>query len=250
MLASTKSLLLDLNRQFYQTFASSFAETRRRIQPGVRQVLAGQPQTGRWLDLGCGSGALAQEWALSSRAGLYLGLDFSPGLLEEAERAASSVPHPGLEILFQPVDLSAPGWALALAGQQFDTILAFAVLHHLPGKDLRRDVLTQVNALLPPGGAFIHSEWQFQNSPRLLARRLPWESLGLSPEAVEEGDSLLDWRHPQPGQPGEVGRRYVHQFSLAELEELAAQTGFRIQTTFESDGEGGRLGLYQVWKKA
>ncbi len=128
-------------------------------------------------------------------------------------------------------------------------MLALAVLHHLPGAGLRRQVLGQVHELLGPGGWFIHSEWQFQNSARLMARRLPWDSIGLKEEDLEEGDTLLDWRHALPGQAEQAGLRYVHLFSRPELADLAAQSGFAIQQEFESDGEGGRLGLYQVWRR-
>jgi tRNA (uracil-5-)-methyltransferase TRM9 len=84
---STQSILLDLNRQFYQTFGRAFAATRRRIQPGVRRVLAQLPAGERWVDLGCGSGALANEWIAAGRTGLYLGLDFSEALLTKRARA-------------------------------------------------------------------------------------------------------------------------------------------------------------------
>ncbi|HWR65068.1 MAG TPA: hypothetical protein VN364_03015, partial [Bellilinea sp.] len=63
------------------------------------------------------------------------------------------------------------------------------------------------------------------------------------------GDTLLDWRYALPGQPEQVGLRYVHLFSREELAELAAQAGFAVESEFESDGEGGRLGLYQAWRK-
>jgi len=46
-----------------------------------------------------------------------------------------------------------------------------------------------------------------------------------------------------------VGLRYVHLFTREELADLASQTGFSIESEFESDGEGGRLGLYQAWRK-
>jgi len=52
-----------------------------------------------------------------------------------------------------------------------------------------------------------------------------------------------------PGQPEQIGLRYVHLFSRSELTELAAQAGFSIENEFESDGDGGRLGLYQAWRK-
>jgi len=58
----------------------------------------------------------------------------------------------------------------------------------------------------------------------------------------------LDWRHALPGQAEQSGLRYVHLFSRLELAELAASSGFIIEQEFESDGEGGKLGLYQVWR--
>ena len=151
---------------------------------------------------------------------------------------------------FQLADLSNPSWSDSFPPASFDTILSFAALHHLPGVDLRRAVLAQVRRLLPDGGGtFIHSEWQFQHSPRLLARVQPWEKIDLGPALVEEGDYLMDWRYALPGQPAEsTGLRYVHLFSLGELFGLAGDCGFQIEETFESDGQGGRLGLYQVWK--
>jgi tRNA (uracil-5-)-methyltransferase TRM9 len=113
---------------------------------------------------------------------------------------------------------------------------------------LRRQVLLQARRLLPPGDLFIHSEWQFQHSPRLLQRVQPWERIGLSAAEVDEGDTLLDWRYALPDQVEAVGLRYVHLYSLAELDALARECGFEVRETFESDGQGGRLGLYQVWQ--
>jgi len=60
---------------------------------------------------------------------------------------------------------------------------------------------------------------------------------------VDFGDYLLDWRS------GGRGLRYVHHFDEAELNALAAASRFRVQETFYADGEGGRLGLYQVWER-
>ena len=102
-------------------------------------------------------------------------------------------------------------------------------------------MLGKVRALLAPNGRFVHSEWQFLNSPRLVSRIQPWEAIGLSQNDVDPGDYLLDWR--QGGQ----GYRYVHHFSEEELRGLAEAAGFDVIESFLSDGENGRLGLYQVW---
>ncbi len=107
--------------------------------------------------------------------------------------------------------------------------------------DLRLQLLRAVRALLAPQGRFILSNWQFLNSDKLRARLQPWTRIGLTEEDVDAGDYLLDWRR------GGEGLRYAHQFSEAELAALAAECDFDILETFHSDGEGGRLGLYQVW---
>jgi tRNA (uracil-5-)-methyltransferase TRM9 len=240
--------LLQINTVFYQNFGPAFAATRRRIQPGIRRVLESLPRSGNWLDLGCGSGALALEWVAQGRTGAYTGLDFSAALLAEARRGLQDAPHPGLEIAFYPANLGTPSWPTVLNGRTFDGVLAFASLHHIPGEPLRLSILQQVRRLLPPGGQLIHSEWQFQHSPRLLARVLPWQEVGLNPLDLEPGDTLLDWRYALPGQSEEVGLRYVHRFDRPELARLAAGSGFTIVDEFESDGEGDRLGLYQVWQ--
>jgi hypothetical protein len=77
----------------------------------------------------------------------------------------------------------------------------------------------------------------------LRSRIQPWESIGITAEDVEDGDYLVDWR------AGGSGLRYIHIFDFPELEILASSTGFKIMESFHSDGEGGNLGLYQIWKR-
>jgi tRNA (uracil-5-)-methyltransferase TRM9 len=228
--------LIDLNRQFYQTFALQFSATRGRLQPGVRRVLVDLPLDKDMLDLGCGNGVLARELAQRGFMGTYLGLDLSEGLLSVA---CQELP---VNFTFLQVDLSSPDWDEGIGLYRFDFVLAFAVFHHLPGQTLRRGLLAGLRAHLRDGGRLIHSEWQFLHSPRLRTRLQPWKAIGLADDQVDEGDYLLDWR------AGGHGLRYAHHFSEAELASLAEDSGFHILDTFYSDGEGGRLGLYQVWE--
>ncbi len=240
---SIRRQLVALNARFYQDFGAAFSATRQRIQPGIQRMMSLLPHSGRWLDLGCGNGALARWLGREAFSGSYLGLDFSPALLEDARRGLP----PGTE--FRQVDLSTPDWSAGLPQSAYEVILCFAALHHLPGADARRAWLAQAAALLAPGGSFAVSVWQFQHSPRLMARCLPWEKIGLDPCQVEPGDYLLDWRYALPGQAEQVGMRYVHLFTQAELAELAQSCGLKPEASFESDGQGGRLGLYSLWRK-
>lgn len=244
--------LLEINRRFYQDYAEPFAATRRRIQDGVRQAVADLPD-GRYLDLGCGSGTLAEYWTRpradgSTRAGLYLGVDFSAGLLAEARQGLPAKLPAGLGIAFQQRDLIAGNWHTGIEGMPFDGILAFAVLHHLPGHTHRVTFLDHVREILKPKGRFVFSVWQIQNSPKLLSRRQPWEAAGLRDDQVEPGDVLLDWRQSSKGSPQSAGLRYVHLFTENDLQSLAVETGWQVVSSSYHDGHTGNLGLYQVWR--
>lgn len=237
--SSTAARLIELNRDFYTHFGDSFSATRHRIQPGVRRVLAMLRGDESILDLGCGNGELARELSKRGHRGSYLGVDFSLPLLREAESQPEN-----FSAKFMQADLtqlSVISEQLLLIGN-WQVVTAFAVLHHIPSHELRLSILRIVRQLLKEDGFFIHSNWQFLNSEKLKARIQPWEAATIPSSAVDAGDYLLDWRN------GGKGLRYVHHFDEQELGELAKASGFQVSDTFYSDGEGGRLGLYQIWR--
>lgn len=241
MKPETAAQLLEINRRFYSECGESFAATRRRIQPGIRRVLdewipLETPQD--WLDLGCGSGALGQVWAADERKGTYTGIDFSEPALEQARRETEPLSNETLLLRYIQGDLMDPRWTDGLAASSFDGLLAFASLHHIPGEANHRRIFRDAARLLKPGGQFIFSVWQFQNSPKLLERVRPWSDAGIAAAELEPGDSLLDWRS------GTNGLRYVHLFSEESLRNLAEDSGFQVEDVFYSDGKEGNLALY------
>ncbi len=235
--------LHSINFQFYQTFANPFSATRQKINPGVRSILNGILPDTRILDVGCGNGNFLHELARQGFGGSYIGLDFSPALLQQATYALSLISTNMQLARFLIVDISEAGWSKAIDEPLFDHILAFAVLHHLPGADRRRKFLLEISDLLVDLGQFSISVWQPTNSDRLKARIQSWEAAGIAEAEVDIGDYLLDWRS------GGSGLRYVHQFNPEELDELAALSGFSVESSWFSDGKEGNLGLYQIWKK-
>ena len=238
--------LLEINRRFYSEFGPAFAATRRRIQPGVSRVLESisRDVPSDWLDLGCGSGALGQIWSGQGRSGSYTGLDFSGPLLEEAQKVTASLTTDQMRLRYVSGDLMDPEWRVPFGVKKFDGVLAFASLHHIPGRENHLRIFRQVHDLLHPGGRFIFSVWQFQNSPKLMQRVQPWSAAGIDPNALEQGDTLLDWRYALPDNESKTGLRYVHLFSADELEDLAAEGGFAMRDHFYSDGAEGNLALY------
>jgi SAM-dependent methyltransferase len=239
--AAIAERLIDLNRRFYQERGRDFSETRQRLQPGVVRILDSLQGNESLLDLGCGNGELARELSRRKHHAPYLGLDFSLPLLSEAGRKRISFP-----VRFQTADLAHLSMLPAdetASQSHWSVVVAFSVLHHIPTRERRLDLLRQVHRWLKTRGMLVISNWQFAASPRLSERIQPWDALGLTADDVDPNDYLLDWRH------GGLGLRYVHQFDEAELADLAKASGFAVTETFLSDGADRRSGLYQRWKR-
>jgi tRNA (uracil-5-)-methyltransferase TRM9 len=233
----TTNSLLAINREFYDRFGTQFSATRQRLQPGVKRILDAIRVDESVLDLGCGNGNFLHELARRGHKAPLLGADFSLPLLRDAESSS------GVE--FREVDLTKLSLVShpLLVADDWSLITSFATLHHIPSIEMRLDILKVVRRLLKDDGRFILSNWQFLNSAKLRARIQSWGRVGIDESDVDEGDYLLDWRG------GGEGLRYAHQFSAQELSTLAEQAGMKAVDSFLSDGEGGNLGLYQVWVK-
>jgi len=228
--------LVELNRRFYDQFGGSFSDTRQRLQPGVNKILEFINKDESVLDLGCGNGHFLRALHERGHNAALLGLDFSLPLLRVAEST------PGVD--FREADLtrlSAESCQWQVESGKWSVVTMFAALHHIPSTEIRLNILQTVKLLLKPGGRFYLSNWQFLNSEKLKARIQPWSRAGLSDSDVDDGDYLLDWRS------GGEGLRYAHQFSAEELLGLAEQVQMKVEAGFLSDGENGRLGLYQLW---
>jgi SAM-dependent methyltransferase len=227
-------LLLELNREFYQSLAEPFADSRPKPQPGVdKELIRVQPEQSV-LDLGCGHGALVLHG--QGHRGPYLGLDSTPALLAQAQ---ASVEHQAAR--FEQVDLAEPGWSEAV--EKVDWVFCLATLHHLPGTR-RRAWAGELPVCLRPETQVVVSVWNFVAEERWRQRVQAWSEVGLEDGQVDVGDYLLDWRR------GGRGLRYVHHFNEDELAELATAAGCQVTATHYAGGRSGRLNLIQRWQTA
>lgn len=130
------------------------------------------------LDMGCGMGYFTLP--LAHRVGAHgkvTAVDLQPKMLEGAARRAH---REGVAERITLCRADEPGWRVPRA---FDFILAFWMLHEVPG---REQLLKELHAVLKPGGRFLLVE------PKIHVGRRDWE---LSMELAETaGFRLLD--HP------------------------------------------------------
>jgi SAM-dependent methyltransferase len=248
--SATAHKLADLNRAFYDQHGEDFADSRPRLYPGVKRVLAQIEPGASVLEIGCGDGKVGR-W-LAQRGVRYLGLDNSPVMIERAKRfseqwivdsgqSLSTVHYP---LSFEQADVLTSDWSQPVEGRMFDWILAFAVFHHLPGAEARARVLRELAAHLIPGGRLAMSNWQFTRSERLRQRIAPWSALGLTQVDVEPNDYLLTWERK-----GQRGLRYVHVLDEAEARQMAENAALNVVEIFQSDGESGTLTDYVVMQR-
>lgn len=223
--------LNELNRNFYNHFAETFADSRGASEPGMGYALAMIEPGQRVLELGCAQGRFARLLPAGCQ---YLGLDFSAALIALARDQAYPIPTH-----FVVADLMEEDWA-AQVNPPYDAILARAVLHHIPGYANRLRILQQSATLLSPAGKMILANWQVLAAKRFRDRLQPWDSIGMSESDLEPGDCLLDWRREG------FGLRFVHHVSADEVQHMARDAKLDIVEMYASDGREGNLTLYTV----
>ena len=227
--------LLELNKEFYATFAEAFVDTRGAPQPGFRRLLSYLPEPCQHVvDIGCGNGRFGAFLASNVSQFSYTGVDFTGSFLEMAGASLDGV--------FLRRDISQTGF---LEGQgEFDLGVCLATLQHIPGKANRLAVLQEMAKYLSENGRIFLSNWQFASSSRQRRKILDWQEVDLSAEEVEADDYLLSWQRDGRG------RRYVHQVDQAEVSWLAAGASLILVDDYRSDGKEGDLNLYSILARA
>jgi len=248
--------LNQINREFYSTFAVSFSETRE-SQRELQVILPYIADGARVLDIGCGNGRVAALLARHRRAATYIGVDASEELIARCRTQVAGRMSQVTE--FVVADITKPEWVSSLPRSSdlgsteepskegrwpgkgtFDCVLMLAVLHHIPGRQVRARIVRQARDLLALRGYLIVSTWQFMDNERMLKKIVPWNKVSIDEQELEPGDALLNWKR------GGTGLRYCHWIEEDELRWLATKADLSIVETFRAGGREGNLSLYLV----
>ncbi|MDO8592654.1 MAG: class I SAM-dependent methyltransferase [bacterium] len=231
----TKKKLLELVKRNYEEIAADFDASRKKELWPELLKLAGMVKDGdRVLDAGCGNGRLAG--ALADKKINYLGVDSSQKLIKFArenyvrEIASSPITAPRNDKRFLVADILKLN---KLPEKDFDYIFCAAVLHHLPGEDLRLKALEQMKNKLKPDGKIIITVWNLWSQRKFRKLIFKYGFLKLvGKNKMDFGDILFDWKNSNGGQ---ASRRYYHAFANGELKKLAAQAGLKINKLYKDE---------------
>lgn len=208
MRANEAQTLLEDNRKSYDNMAKEFSGTRERFWEELIFLSEHANPGDRVLDIGCGNGRFYP--VIKERKVHYSGVDNSQGLLDEAQKK-----FPDTDFLLGDAT------ALPLEDASFDIAYSFAVIHHIPGRALRRQFIQEAARVLRPGGIFIITSWYLWR-PNYLSKLLhsAFKSMFfLSP--LDIGDMMHTFgkdKHP----------RYLHAFTEHGLKRLFAKNGFEV----------------------
>ena len=142
---------------------ASYAERRRILVPLldvqedviVKLLSRHERPIARFLDLGCGAGAVSELMlaCLPDAEGVLV--DFSEPMLERA--AVHLAAYDGRWRAVRG-DLNDPSWPRALPAGRYDAIVSGLAIHHLPG-ECKRALFAEAFALLEPGGMFVNMDY-------------------------------------------------------------------------------------------
>jgi 2-polyprenyl-3-methyl-5-hydroxy-6-metoxy-1,4-benzoquinol methylase len=222
----TQKELLEIVRRNYEEIASDFNETRKKnIWPILSELAEAVKDGDKILDVGCGNGRLLA--ALAGKKVLYTGLDQSEKLLAFARE---NYPQGKFE-LGNLLELS------QFNEINFDHVFCLAVLHHLPGSDLRLAALRQLKNKIKDDGRIIVTVWNLWSQPKFRKLITRYGLLKLvKKNKMDIGDILFS------GFSG--SQRYYHAFTRYELKKIAHQAGLKPEKFYKDE-----YNYYLVLKK-
>lgn len=222
--------LLEKTRQDYNSIAEDFSRTRRRPWEETRFLFDDYLIPGeKVLDLGCGNGRYFEFF--KEKKVDYFGVDSSEKLIEIARKRYPEGRFQLAEALHLP-----------FPNNFFDKIYSIAVLHHIPSKDFRLQVLKEAYRTLKPNGLLILTIWKFSRLKKyyLLLKYTILKLIGKS--KLDWGDILEPW--------GKKVERYYHCFSKKELENLVKKSGLVIKERgIVKNRKSNRQNLYLIAEK-
>jgi ubiquinone/menaquinone biosynthesis C-methylase UbiE len=219
----TQKNLIKLVNDSYEKIAGNYNETRKKTHTPlfdkmaefINEIREGQ----KVLDIGCGSGRLIT--ALSGKKVEYLGVDKSAEMIKLAK---DNYP----EYRFLTGDLLELSM---LPDINFDFVFCAAVLHHLPGAELRIAALKQLKNKINEKGMIIVTVWNMWPQKKFLKLVIKYFLLKLiGKNKMDFGDILFDWKNSEGVA---ISQRYYHAFTKRQLKKIVKKAGLKIDKFYK-----------------
>ena len=202
--------IIEKTRNDYDLSAKEWDLSRNRASQLKINLVKNIESESKVLDIGCGN-ALMLPFVLEKSV-FYCGLDISEKLIEISRKKYKK------EIREKRVEFFVgQATELPFQNEEFDFLISFAVLHHIPSKELREKFFEETMRVSKPNAKIKIIVWNLLSE--WTNKRFDIEN---KLKGKNSGDVIVPWKATQ----GKVINRYLHQFSKEELFSLAKDAGF------------------------
>ncbi len=163
------------------------------------------------LDIGCGNALILPS--ILKKNIFYFGFDISEKLIEIATKKYAK------EIKNKEANFfTGQATKLPFKNKEFDFVISFATLHHIPSKELQEKFFREIKRVSKPNAKVkiivwnLYSEWtnkRFDIENKLKGKK--------------SGEVFIPWKATQ----GKIINRFIYQFSKEELLSLTKNAGFK-----------------------
>lgn len=224
--------IMELNKRFYDLLADDFSRTNINLWEEFKSLSEYFREGDQVLDLGCGNGRFYDLICQQGKTAKYFGVDNSARLIDLAKQK-----YPQGQFILNN------GLELPFGENFFDKVLCIAVLHHLPGYELRREFLRQARRVLKKGGLLILTtiwlDWSKSRSWRQLIKYSWLKIVGKS--KLDWGDFYEPW--------GGKGVRYFHSFTRKEISDLFKEVGWQVENIGILNRRSGERNIVVIARK-
>jgi ubiquinone/menaquinone biosynthesis C-methylase UbiE len=227
--------LLEKTKRDYEEIAEHFSETR--VKPWKDIIfLADYVKDGNKLvDFGCGNGRLFELF--KDKKIEYFGIDFSEKLIEIAREKYRN--YSNIEFLVGNV------LKTEFKKNSFDTVYSIALLHQIPSKKFRLQVLKEAKRILKSTGFLILTIWNIWQRKYIknILKTFILKIIGLT--KLDFKDAFIPWKK----RDGTIITRYYHAFTIKELRKIVKEAGFKIIDFGYTKRNGKKPNIFLIAQK-
>ncbi|MEA2098391.1 MAG: class I SAM-dependent methyltransferase [Patescibacteria group bacterium] len=203
--------IIEKIRDDYDLIAKEWDLSRNRASKVKINLISEIKPENKVLDIGCGN-ALMLPFVLEKGA-FYCGIDISKNLIEISKKKyKKEIEEKKAKFFVEQAT------KLSFQNEEFDFVISFAVLHHIPSKELRKKFFEEIKRVSKSNAKVKIIVWNLLSD--WANKRFNIKS---QLDGKKSGNVLIPWKATRE----EIINRYYYQFSKKELLSLAKDVEFK-----------------------